>query len=392
MFSLLIRLCIKNYEEVEKPSVRKAYGNLASLLGMSVNILLSVLKMGIGWMTGSIAIVSDGMHNLVDGASAVISMISFRVSGREPDMEHPYGHGRFEYIASLGMGVAVIVLGVQFLIASYERIQEGHVISMGTLEIVLFALSILGTVFIYLMYTSFAKRIDSHVLQAAGAECFADLISSVVILIGLIVSRFYTFPVDGYLGVAVALLICHSGYSILKESTSALLGNEPKPEQVSRIRGIIASYDGVLGIHDLMIHDYGPGRVFASVHVEVDARDDIIACHDLVDSIEKKIYEELGIHMTIHMDPIVQNEELLHTYTRLSRVIHVYNAKYILQDLRMRQDGKHKLLSFEVVVPFGEKKTHRQIQQDIQELIEVIDASYITQVTIKECYVGSVHL
>lgn len=388
MLSYLIKRYIPNYKETERPSVRKAYGNLAGIIGIVINVSLSCLKLVIGYLSGSIAIISDGFHNLVDGASALVSMLSFKLSGREPDIEHPYGHGRIEYIMSLGMSVVVIVVGIQFFIESVKKIKCGGIVQMSTKMTLLFAVSLLGTFLLYCIYKKIAKMINSQVLKAAAADSFSDAISTVVILIGLIVDKILHIQVDGYLGIFVALVICHTGYEIFKESTSTLIGGEVDHEQVRKISRYVKSFNGVLGVHDLMIHNYGPGHVFASIHVEVDAKKDIMKTHDLIDEIEQDVHDNLGVMLTIHMDPIMQDKHTLATYYWLSKMIRAYDEEYLIQDLRLEHDGKYTILQFELVIPFSEKKPEKQIRQDIQDIIEIEEPNYTARIAIKRCYTG----
>ncbi len=388
MLSFLIRQFISDYEDVKRPSVRKAYGNMAGTIGIVVNVILSAIKLIIGFMVGSIAIISDGFHNLVDVVSAVASIVSFKMAGKEPDIEHPYGHGRLEYLFSIGVSVIVISVGIHFFVESIEKILHPTAIHMTPLAFGIFCASLLGTAFLWYSYRYFAKKIDSTVLAAAGADSFSDFISSIVIIIGLALSPILHIELDGYLGIFAAALICHTGYEIFKESTNALIGDEPSPAMVNSITRFVRKYPGVLGIHDLMIHDYGPGHQFATIHVEVDANKDVMESHEMVDQIEKEIYAELGIKLTIHMDPLSRDEKTLATFYHLQKLIKEYDPNMDIHDLRMVKAHNSVSVLFDVVVPFGEKKSHKQIRNDIADLVASIDPIYEANITIEVCYTG----
>lgn len=388
LLSFLIKKFIPNYEDVKRPSVRKAYGNMAGTIGIVVNLILSAAKLIIGFMAGSIAIISDGFHNLVDVVSAVASIVSFKMAGKEPDVEHPYGHGRMEYLFSIGVSVIVISVGIHFFVESVEKILHPTAVHMTNLGLTIFGASLLGTTFLWYMYRFFAKKIDSTVLAAAGADSFSDLISSVVIIIGLVLSPIVKVDLDGYLGLFAAALICHTGYEIFKESTNALIGDEPSPQMVNSITRFVRKYPGVLGIHDLMIHDYGPGHQFATIHVEVDADADIVETHEMIDQIEKEIHRELGIQMTIHMDPLRRDEKTMATFYHLQKLIKEYDPNMDIHDLRMVKSHNAICVLFDLVVPFGEKKSHKQIRNDIADLVASIDPIYEANITIEVCYTG----
>lgn len=388
MLNYLIKKFIDDPDNIKNASVRKSYGNLAGTIGILVNVVLSAIKLFIGFFTGSIAIISDGFHNLVDVASALASIISFKLAGKEPDLEHPYGHGRLEYLFSIGVAVVVMAVGIQFLIESVEKILYPTAVTTTNLTMAVFAASLIGPLFLWYSYRFFAKKIDSQVLAAAGADSFSDLISSVVILIGLLLGPFIGFNLDGYLGVFAAGLIVHTGYGIFKDSTSSLIGDEPSPVLVNEITRFVRSYPGVLGLHDLMIHDYGPNSKFVTLHVEVDADEDVIKTHEMIDGIEKDAFDKMGINLTVHMDPLRRDEKTTATYFHLQQLIKEYDPNMDIHDLRMIKSHDSISVLFDLVVPFGEKKSHKQIRKDIAEIVSSIDPCYQANITIDVCYTG----
>lgn len=388
MLDFIIKRYIGKYDDIKRPSVRKAYGNLAGTIGIVINLILSAIKITVGYMSGSIAIMSDGFHNLVDVISAAASILSFKLSGREPDWEHPYGHGRIEYIFSIGVSLIVFVVGIQFFIESFQKILHPEPIVMTSWGFALLGVSLLGTLTIWYTYKKIGKIIDSSMLQASGVECMADIIVTLVIIVGIVISATTGRHLDGYLGIFASLVICHTGYSIFKESTSQLIGEEPSPALVNEINRFVRSYEGVMGVHDLMIHDYGPSHKFATIHVEVDANNGIVESHELIDRIEKEAEEALHIKLTIHMDPLVRDETVIETYKAIDELVRNYDENFSIHDLRI-VSGHDKLhLFFDLVVPFNYKKKHSLIRKEISDLIYDYDTAYEAVITIDVCYTG----
>lgn len=388
MIDYLIQKYITDWESVKRPSVRKAYGNLAGIIGILVNIFQGVLKLIVGYMMGSLAVISDGFHNLADVGSAVASIISFRMSGKAPDLEHPYGHGRIEYLFSIGVSVVVMAVGIQFFVESFKKILDPEPVNVSLLGIILFAVSLLGTVFLLFMYRKIGRRINSKVLIAAGADSFSDLMTTAVIISGLLLEPLVGFPLDGYLGVVASLAVFHTGFSIFKDATSTLIGNEPSPDLVRNLSNFVKSYDGVIGIHDLMIHDYGPGHQFSTIHVEVDAAHDVIASHELIDKIEREAYRELGIQLTIHMDPLKRDTETLRTFDEINKIVKAYDATYSIHDLRMIHSFDVINILFDLVVPHDDKRSPKIVERDIKDLVEELNSVYVAKITIDYSYVG----
>ena len=309
MTELLIRLFVSDYASTEKPQVRERYGKFAGIVGVVSNLILFLMKAVTGILTGSVSILADAVNNLSDSASSVITLVGFKLSGKPADREHPYGHARIEYISGLIVSFLILLLGFQLLQESAAKIFAPEETSFSPAAIVVLVLSCLIKTWQCLFYRKVGRRIASPTIEATSADSRSDVFSTLAVLLGLVVSQLTSFNLDGYMGVAVAVLILWTGVKVVKETSDPLLGTAPPRELVDEIYHAILSYDGILGLHDLNVHTYGEGRVFASVHCEVDAHEDIMESHDLVDVIERDFLKDRNIHLVIHMDPIVIDDE-----------------------------------------------------------------------------------
>ena len=317
---------------IKVPSVRTQYGNVASITGVIVNLLVCLGELIVGWLIGSIAMISDGIHNVADAGGSAISFLSFRLAAKKPDQEHPYGHGRMEYLFSIGFSIILFVLAIQLMIEAVNRIMHPEIVDVSAVAIIVMLVAMGLKIWLSSFLKYMGNRIDSPILRANALECLSDVWATAGITIGLLAGSFLEYPIDGYLGAIVALMIGRAGYHVFKESTSRLLGNEPTPERVREIADFVQSFDGVLGVHDLMIHDYGPGHEFASIHVEVDANQDIIKSHNMIDHIERKALEELHLKLTIHMDKYYIEDLKVPKYTKnkfnsLNKVLNDFRGK-----------------------------------------------------------------
>ena len=308
MTELLIRLFVRDYRNMDRPEVRERYGKFSGIVGIVSNLLLFVMKAVTGFVTGSISIVADAVNNLSDSASSVITLVGFKLSGKPADQEHPYGHARIEYISGLIVSFLILLLGVQLLQESAGKIFAPEEAAFSPVAVVVLVVSCLIKTWQCLFYRKVGRRISSPTIEATAADSRSDVFSTLAVLLGLVISRLTGFNLDGYMGVAVALLILWTGVKVVKETSDPLLGTAPAREVVDDIYRTILSYDGILGLHDLNVHMYGEGRTFASVHCEVDAHEDILASHDLVDNIERDFLKQKNIHLVIHMDPIVVDD------------------------------------------------------------------------------------
>ena len=386
MTEVLIRLFVKNKDEVKDTNVRQQYGIMASITGIVVNVLVCLGELIIGFLIGSIAMISDAIHNVADAGGSLVSFLSFKLSGRKADAEHPYGHGRMEYLLSIGFSILLFVVAAQLGIEAIEHIMnpEGVEFSMSALAVMLGAMAL--KIWLSFFLRSIGNRIDSPILRANGKEALSDVWATAAIAIGLLLGGIFQLSVDGYLGLIVALIIAKAGFEVLKEATDRLLGFEPTTERVQEIINFVESKAGILGTHDLMIHDYGPGHEYASIHVEVDAKQDAMTIHNMIDRVERQALKELQLKLTIHMDPIVVNEQTLALQQRLVAVIQAYDDSFSLYDIRI--DMEHRKISFDVQVPHDVKYTKEELSQRLSQLVEAVLPTFVVKPNVVHGYTG----
>ncbi len=386
MTEVLIRLFVNNKDEVKDINVRQQYGIMASITGIVVNVLVCLGELIIGFLIGSIAMISDAIHNVADAGGSLVSFLSFKLSGRKADAEHPYGHGRMEYLLSIGFSILLFVVAAQLGIEAVEHIMNPEVVefSMSALAVMLGAMAL--KIWLSFFLRSIGNRIDSPILRANGKEALSDVWATAAIAIGLLLGGIFQLSVDGYLGLIVALIIAKAGFEVLKEATDRLLGFEPTAERVQEIINFVESKDGILGTHDLMIHDYGPGHEYASIHVEVDAKQDAMTIHNMIDSVERQALKELQLKLTIHMDPIVVNEQTLALQQRLVAVIQAYDDSFSLYDIRI--DVEHRKIGFDVQVPHDVKYTKEELSQKLSQLVEAVLPTFVVKPNVVHGYTG----
>lgn len=386
MTEVLIRLFVKNKDEVKDTNVRQQYGIMASITGIVVNVLVCLGELIIGFLIGSIAMISDAIHNVADAGGSLVSFLSFKLSGRKADAEHPYGHGRMEYLLSIGFSILLFVVAAQLGIEAIEHIMNPEVVefSMSALAVMLGAMVL--KIWLSFFLRSIGNRIDSPILRANGKEALSDVWATAAIAIGLLLGGIFQLSVDGYLGLIVALIIAKAGFEVLKEATDRLLGFEPTTERVQEIINFVESKAGILGTHDLMIHDYGPGHEYASIHVEVDAKQDAMTIHNMIDRVERQALKELQLKLTIHMDPIVVNEQTLALQQRLVAVIQAYDDSFSLYDIRI--DMEHRKISFDVQVPHDVKYTKEELSQRLSQLVEAVLPTFVVKPNVVHGYTG----
>ena len=386
MTEVLIRLFVKNKDEVKDANVRQQYGIMASITGIVVNVLVCLGELIIGFLIGSIAMISDAIHNVADAGGSLVSFLSFKLSGRKADAEHPYGHGRMEYLLSIGFSILLFVVAAQLGIEAVEHIMNPEVVefSISALAVMLGAMAL--KIWLSFFLRSIGNRIDSPILRANGKEALSDVWATAAIAIGLLLGGIFQLSVDGYLGLIVALIIAKAGFEVLKEATDRLLGFEPTAERVQEIINFVESKAGILGTHDLMIHDYGPGHEYASIHVEVDAKQDAMTIHNMIDRVERQALKELQLKLTIHMDPIVVNEQTLALQQRLVAVIQAYDDSFSLYDIRI--DMEHRKISFDVQVPHDVKYTKEELSQKLSQLVEAVLPTFVVKPNVVHGYTG----
>ena len=388
MTELLIRLFVRDYRNMDRPEVRERYGKFSGIVGIVSNLLLFVMKAVTGFVTGSISIVADAVNNLSDSASSVITLVGFKLSGKPADQEHPYGHARIEYISGLIVSFLILLLGVQLLQESAGKIFAPEEAAFSPVAVVVLVVSCLIKTWQCLFYRKVGRRISSPTIEATAADSRSDVFSTLAVLLGLVISRLTGFNLDGYMGVAVALLILWTGVKVVKETSDPLLGTAPAREVVDDIYRTILSYDGILGLHDLNVHMYGEGRTFASVHCEVDAHEDILASHDLVDNIERDFLKQKNIHLVIHMDPIVVDDAPTNTLREQVReVLRGISPEITMHDFRVVWGKTHSNVLFDVCVPFGFRYTDAALLDEIANGIYMLGKNYVPVVTVDHSYV-----
>lgn len=385
MTELILRLFVKNYRDTENPKVRAGYGILAGVVGIICNLLLFAGKLLAGILSGSLAVSADAFNNLSDASSSLVTLLGFHLAERPADDEHPYGHARIEYISGLAVAALILIIGVLLGKSSIEKIihPESIVFSWLTLGILLG--SIVVKLWMSLFCRSLGKRIDSMTLTATAADSRNDVISTAAVLLGCLLSHFFGWHIDGYIGLLVALFIVWSGCSIAKQTISPLLGEQADPELTRRIRELVLSHEKIIGIHDLMVHDYGPGQCFATVHAEMSAAEDPLICHDVIDDIERDALRELRVHLVIHYDPIVTNDaELNHMRALVEGFLHEISPSLRTHDFRMVRGPGHTNLIFDMELPFAMAAREKELKQRVDERVKQENPRYYTVITFDE--------
>ncbi len=388
MVSLLSKIFIKNRDDVTDPAVRKAYGSLCSALGIVLNVLLFAGKYIAGAVSGSIAITADAFNNLSDAGSSAISLVGFHLSSKKPDLDHPFGHGRLEYISGLCVAALILVMGVELLISSVQKIITPEPVETGLLPAAILIVSIAVKVYMSAYNRSVGKKISSSAMQATAADSLSDSVATTVVLLSMGVSYFFDVNIDGYAGVLVALFILWAGIGVARDTLSPLLGQAPDPELVRKIEDIVMARDEIIGMHDLVVHDYGPGRLMISLHAEVDGRGDIFELHDAVDVVERTLAQELGCEATIHMDPVVCDDERVDAeHARLLEIIADLGDVLSIHDFRMVAGPSHTNLVFDAVIPGGLSKTAEEVRKEICQAVEEKMPGRFAVVTVDTSYV-----
>lgn len=385
MSGLLLRLFVKDYRNTEDPKVRGAYGKLAGVVGIVCNLLLFAGKLIAGLLSGSVAITADAVNNLSDASSSLVTLLGFKLAERPADEEHPYGHARLEYLSGLAVAALILVIGVELGKSSIEKIINPETVLFSWLMLAILIGSILVKLWMALFCYKLGKKIDSATLTATAMDSRNDVISTSAVLLGCLVGHFFGLQIDGYIGTLVALFIIWSGCGIAKETISPLLGKQADAELVKSISDLIMSHEKILGIHDLMVHDYGPGQCFASVHAEMDSRDNPLDCHDIIDDIERDALRELRVHLVIHYDPIVTDDEELNQMRALvSAELKQIDPQLTMHDFRMVRGPGHTNLIFDLVIPYSMENRKKELKERIDERVQFEDKRYYTVITFDE--------
>lgn len=352
MTNWLLRTFIKNSDHSEDPKVRAAIGILSGIVGIVCNVLLCGGKLAVGIATGSVSITADAMNNLSDATSSVVTMLGFRLAERPADEEHPFGHARYEYLSGLAVSALILIIGVELAKSSLDKVLHPAAVEFGWTTAAVLVGSILVKLWMSLFNTRLSKTIHSATLAATAADSRNDVITTSAVLLAALIEHFTAFRADGWMGLAVSCFILYSGVGLAKDTISPLLGENADPELREKIVDNIRACPKVLGFHDLMVHDYGPGQRFASIHVEMDRREDPMECHEIIDDLERECLKSHGVHLVIHYDPIVTNDpELDRMHVRVEQLLHTYDIRLGVHDFRMVPGKGHVNLIFDVVLP-----------------------------------------
>jgi cation diffusion facilitator family transporter len=384
--SFLIKTFIKNSDDIKNDKVRSDYGSFAGIVGIVSNLILFIIKLIVGFLTKSIAVTADAFNNFTDSASSLITIIGFKLSKAPADEKHPFGHGRVEYISALLVSFMVIFVGLQFIKSSFNRILNPSKVVFETVPFILMILSILTKIWLARFNGTIGSKISSSALKAASFDALGDVITSTVVAFSLLLSLWTSFPLDGYIGIIVALLILYNGYQLVKETLNPLLGEAPDPELAAAIKENLLSYKYISGVHDLIIHNYGPGRCIASIHAEVPSDINIVKIHNIIDEAEREISAKLNIVLVIHMDPInVNDEEINETKKEIEEVIHTLPNVKSIHDLRIVGEGEYKNIIFDVVTITNGKFSHKdeaKLKEAINKKIKELHPQYNCIITV----------
>lgn len=383
MTELLGKLFIKDPDNVKDAAVRRAWGTLVSVIGIIANILLFAGKFAVGTLFGAVSISADAINNLSDAGSQLISLVSFRISAKPADRRHPFGHARIEYVASMAVSFVILVVGFDLLRESVGKIFSHGETEFSWLSVAVLGASVAVKLALALLNSRVGAKTDSSVMRATAVDSLSDVAATGGVLAAQLLLRFAGINADAYLGAAVSLLIMWAGVRILNEQKNRLLGEAPDEELVRQILGIVNSYDGILGVHDLIVHNYGPGRSIVSLHAEVDGSADIFESHDLIDNVEKRLADELGLSATIHLDPIVtDNGEVGAVRRAVQLKMEEIDPRFTIHDFRMVKGKTHTNLIFDIAAPFEQKFGDADIRAAACAKLRELDPSYCGVITV----------
>ena len=389
MISWLARIFVKENPNATPAQIRQAYGTLCGAVGVGLNILLFIAKAAAGLMSGSVAIVADAFNNLSDAGSSVVTLLGFRLGGQKPDEDHPFGHGRFEYLAGLVVSMLILLMGFELGKTSVDKILHPQSVDMGILAICILLGSVAVKFYMFLYNRTYGKRFDSGAMMATATDSLSDCGATAVVLVATLVGQYTNLQIDGWCGVVVAVMIFWSGIKAGKETLDPLLGTPPAPEYVERIRDLVMAHEVVIGIHDLVVHDYGPGRCMISLHAEVSSSGDVLEIHDAIDNIEKELREALGCEAVIHMDPVVTDDGITReTREKVAALVYCIDDEITIHDFRMVTGPTHTNVIFDAVVPFGFRLKDDEVRRKIEMAVKTLDGNYCAVVNVEHSYAG----
>ncbi len=387
MHTILVKLFVRDSENIRNPHVRTAYGTLGSVAGIVTNILLAILKYVAGMLSGSISVTADAINNLSDAGASIISLVGVKLSAKPADKGHPYGHGRVEYISALAVSFLVLLMGIELFKSSIDKIINPVPVNFSIVSLCILIFSIFAKLWLGFFNKKLGKKINSAPMMAVMKDCFSDCLATGVAAIAIIVSAFSDINIDGYLGIIVACFIFIAGFNILKDTMADLLGKPAEKEFVNEITDKILSYDKIVGVHDMIIHDYGPGRKFASAHAEVPSNEDIMEIHDIIDLIERDILNEYGMIISIHMDPIVVDDEKINALRQMtSSLVTEISEEMSIHDFRVVDGPTHTNLIFDLIVPHKYHLNNDEVRSEIENKLSKIDERYFAVITVEHSF------
>lgn len=389
MTDLILKLFIKDYKNVSNQKVRMKYGILSGCVGIVLNVVLCLMKFFVGSLTGSIAITADAVNNLSDAGSSAVTVFGFKMAGKPADKDHPFGHGRIEYITAMIVSFIILFMGAELAIQSVKKIRTPEDVRFSAVGAIIIAVSILGKLWLAFFNKKLGKRIDSPAMTAVVADSLSDIAATSVTLIALILSNFFpSLHIDGWLGILVACFVLKAGLDIFRDTLSSLIGTPPSKELVEEIKNKILSYDHVSGIHDLIMHNYGPDHFFATVHVEIPSDIDVMVGHDIIDNIENDIKKEMGIDLTIHYDPLVVNNERVEELRQMTeKIVKGISPDLSIHDFRVIDGPMHTNLIFDVVIPYVFSQSANDVISEITLKISEVNSSYFTVIKAEHSFV-----
>jgi len=382
--NLLIRLFIKDSENIKSPDVRRSYGTLGSVVGIIFNLILAIGKYTVGFLFGAISLMADGINNLSDAGSQIISFISFKMAAKPADRDHPFGHARIEYVASMIVSFFILLVSWNLLSDSLEKILDPEIATeFSWLMIIVLGVSVIIKLWLCYFNRKLADKINSSVMKATAADSLSDAIATSAVLVAMLVFKFTGFDADGYMGIAVAVVIFIAGIKILNETKNAILGESADPEVVESVKRIVSEFPDALGIHDMVVHSYGPGQTIVTLHIEVDGDKSVFDSHDMIDMIERRLNTELGIQSNIHMDPIVTNDaEVSHMREVTRGLVKEIDERLDIHDFRFVRGVTHTNLIFDISAPFELKMSDNDLKKEIDRRISQHNSEYFTVTTI----------
>ncbi len=390
MVNILAKKFIKNPDNVSDPAVRSAYGMLCSIVGIALNIVLFAGKFFAGTISKSVSITADAFNNLSDAGSSIITLLGFKLASRKPDPEHPFGHGRMEYLSGLAVSMAILLMGWELATSSVDKIRNPQTVEFSLLSVAILIASIAGKFYMAAYNNNIGDKISSAAMKATAADSMSDCVSTTVVLFATIAGRFTTMNIDGWCGLLISFFILRAGIEAAKDTVAPLLGQKPDEELVNNIYSIVMAHPEALGVHDLVVHDYGPGRLMITLHCEVSAEADMLYTHDIIDNIEEELKEKLNCEATIHMDPIASEDEDVNAARQAvaARMARLFEGDVSIHDFRMVEGHTHTNVIFDIVVPHGFKHSNAKVEEMVKEDVLKMDkGQYRAVVKVEHSYI-----